>query len=37
MVLVKKPEEKRPPGRHKDGWQDNIKMYLQYMGWHELN
>jgi hypothetical protein len=28
-VLVGKPEGKRPLGRHRRRWKDNIKMYLQ--------
>jgi hypothetical protein len=28
-VLVGKPEGKRPPGRHRHSWEDNIKMDLQ--------
>jgi hypothetical protein len=28
-VLVGKPEGKRPLGRHRLRWDDNIKMYLQ--------
>jgi hypothetical protein len=28
-VLVGKPEEKRPLGRHRRRWEDNIKMDLQ--------
>jgi hypothetical protein len=28
-VLVEKPEEKRPLGRPRRGWEDNIKMNLQ--------
>ena len=29
MVLVGKPEGKRPLGRPRRGWEDNIKMDLQ--------
>ena len=32
-VLVGKPEEKRPLGRHRHRWEDNIKMDLQEVGW----
>jgi len=32
-VLVGRPEEKRPLGRHGCRWEDNIKMYLQAEGW----
>ena len=31
--LVGKPEVKRPLGRPKRRWEDNIKMYLQEVGW----
>ena len=32
-VLVGKPERKRPLGRPRRRWKDNIKMYLQEVGW----
>jgi hypothetical protein len=32
-VLVGKPEGKRPLGRPKHRWEDNIKMDLQEVGW----
>ena len=32
-VLVGKPEGKRPLGRPTPGWEDNIKMDLQVVGW----
>jgi hypothetical protein len=40
-VLVGKPEGKRPLGRHRCRWEDNIKMDLQGVGggcgdWMEL-
>jgi len=40
-VLVGKPEEKRPLGRPRRRWEDNIKMDLQEVGrsrgdWMEL-
>jgi len=37
-VLVVKPEGKRPFGRYRRRWEDNIKMDLQEVGWgeHEL-
>jgi len=40
-VLVGKPEEKRPLGRPRRRWEDNIEMYLQEVGgscgdWMEL-
>ena len=31
-VWVGKPEGKRPLGRHRRRWEDNIKMNLQEMG-----
>jgi hypothetical protein len=31
-VLVRKPEGKRPLGRHKRRWENNIKMDLQKVG-----
>jgi hypothetical protein len=31
-VLMEKPEGKRPLGRSKRRWEDNIKMYLQEVG-----
>jgi hypothetical protein len=30
---VGKPEAKRPPGRLRCGWEDNIKMDLREIGW----
>ena len=38
-VLVRKPEGKRPSGRPRRRWEDNIKMDLQEVGggdWMEL-
>ena len=32
-VLVGKPEERRPLGRPRRRWEDNIKMDLQKVGW----
>ena len=32
-VLVGKPEGKRPMGRPRRRWEDNIKMDLQEVGW----
>ena len=32
-VLVEKPEGKRPLGRHRRKWKDNIKIDLQEVGW----
>jgi hypothetical protein len=31
-VLVEKPEGKRPPGRPRRRWEDNIKMDLEEVG-----
>jgi hypothetical protein len=30
--LVGKPEGRRTRGRHRGGWEDNIKMYLKEIG-----
>jgi hypothetical protein len=32
-VLVRRPEGRRPLGRPRRRWEDNIKMYLQEVGW----
>jgi len=32
-MLVGRPEEKRPLGRPRHRWEDNIKMDLQEVGW----
>jgi len=31
--MVRKPEGRRPIGRHRCIWEDNIKMDCQEMGW----
>jgi hypothetical protein len=36
-VLVGKPERKRPLGRHRRRWEDNIKMDLQEMGYGDMD
>jgi hypothetical protein len=36
-VLVGKPEEKRPLGRPRRRREDNIKMYLQEVGWEVMD
>jgi len=36
-VLVGKPERKRPLGRPRRKWKDNIKMGLQKVGWWGMN
>jgi hypothetical protein len=33
-VLIRKPEEKRPLGRHRCRLEDNIKLGLQEVGWY---
>jgi hypothetical protein len=33
MVLVGRPEGRRPLGRPRRRWEDNIKMDLQEVGW----
>jgi len=37
MVLVGKPEGKRPLGRPRHRWEDNIKMDLQEVGCGGMN
>jgi hypothetical protein len=32
-LLLRKPERKRPPGRPRRRWVDNIKMELPQIGW----
>jgi hypothetical protein len=32
-ILVGKPEGKRPPGRPRRRWLDNIKMDIKEIGW----
>jgi hypothetical protein len=32
-ILVGKPEGKRPLGRPRSRWMDNIKIYLREIGW----
>jgi hypothetical protein len=34
-ILVGNPEGKRPLGRHRRWWEDNIKMDLREIGWGE--
>jgi hypothetical protein len=36
-ILVGKPEGKRPLGRPKWRWEDNIRMYLSLMGWGDMD
>jgi hypothetical protein len=33
MIMVGKPEGKRPLGRSRRRWEDNIKMDVQETGW----
>jgi hypothetical protein len=36
-ILVGKPEEKRPLGRPRCRWVDNIKMDLRGIGWDDMD
>jgi hypothetical protein len=36
-LLVGKPEEKRPPGRPRRRWVDNIRMDLGEVGWGDVD
>jgi hypothetical protein len=36
-ILVRKPEGKRPLGRPRHRWKDNIKMDLREIGWYGLD
>jgi hypothetical protein len=36
-LLVGKPERKRPPGRPRRRWVDNIRMDLGEIGWGDVN
>jgi hypothetical protein len=36
-ILVGKPEEKRPLGRPRRRWVDNIKMDLREIGWDSMD
>jgi hypothetical protein len=36
-ILVVKPEGKRPLGRPRRGWVDNIKMDLREIGWDGMD
>jgi hypothetical protein len=36
-ILVGKPEGKRPLGRSRHRWEDNIKMDLREIGWRDMN
>jgi hypothetical protein len=37
MILVGKPEGKRPPGKQRRRWLDNIKRDLEEIGWHGVD
>jgi hypothetical protein len=36
-ILVEKPEKKKPLGRLKHRWEDNIKMDLKEIGWVNMD
>jgi hypothetical protein len=36
-ILVGNPEEKRPLGRPRRRWVENIKMYLREIGWDGMD
>jgi hypothetical protein len=36
-ILVGKPEGKRPLGRLRLRWVDNMKIYLRELGWDSMN
>jgi hypothetical protein len=36
-ILVGKPEGKRPLGRHRRRWEDNIRMDLREIGWGDMD
>jgi hypothetical protein len=36
-VLVWKPEGRRPLGRPRRRWEDNIKMYVGGIGWGDID
>jgi hypothetical protein len=36
-ILVGRPEGRRPLGRPRRRWEDNIKMYLQEVGWRGVD
>jgi hypothetical protein len=37
LILVGKPEGKRPPGRPRRRWVDNIKIGLREIGWDDID
>jgi hypothetical protein len=36
-ILMRKPERKRPLGRPRHRWEDNIKMGLREIGWDGMD
>jgi hypothetical protein len=36
-ILVGRPEGRRPLGRHRHRWEDNIKMYLRETGFGDVD
>jgi len=36
-ILVGKPEGKRPRGRHRRIWEDNIRMNVKETGWEGVD
>jgi hypothetical protein len=36
-VLMRKPEGKRPIGRHRRRWENNIKIVLREIEWYVLD
>jgi hypothetical protein len=36
-ILVGTPERKRPVGRPRSRWLDNIKLYLKEIGWGDMD
>jgi hypothetical protein len=36
-ILVGKPERRRPLGRPRRGWEDNIRMDLRVIGWSVMD
>jgi len=32
-IIVRRPERKRSLGRYRHGWEDNIKVDVQEVGW----
>jgi hypothetical protein len=36
-ILVRKPEGKRPFGRYRHGWDDNIRLVIREIGWRDVD